>query len=189
MREINQHLPEGGWRALTVFMLSILPALIAAAIVLILGREVYLSVLAVVINYYFVVGVGWITSPVVGLLTGMNPIWLLILLVFISMESSLIVSVNYDLLEKIPLLGRAMRWIRTRAGKVVEKHSLAADVEYMTLFWLMFIPIYGTGPMMMSFVGRILSLEWWKVWLTITVSSIVRYTLLISIIYLGILSI
>ena len=167
------------------FLISITPAVLAGLILYILGPKIYLPVSAVVSSFYFAVGVGWITSPIVGLSTGINPVWLVLLLIFISTESSLIVSLNYDLLEKIPLIGRFMRWIRKKAEKVIEKHELARDVEYVSIFWLMFVPIYGTGPMIMTMVGRLLSLNWKKTWLTITLSATARFTIIIILLYVG----
>ncbi len=179
-----------GWKKdLLIFSISISPAVIAAVVLYLMGPEVYLPVAAVVSSFYFAVGVGWITSPAIGLTTGIHPVWLILLLVFISTESSLVVSVNYDLLEKIPLLGRGVKAIRKRSQRIIDKYELAKNVEYMTIFWLMFLPVYGTGPMAMSLVGRLLALEKLKVWLTITLSSVTRYTLIIGIMYYGIITI
>ncbi|MGM0511059.1 MAG: hypothetical protein ACQESD_08090 [Thermoplasmatota archaeon] len=176
-----------GWRRdLKFFLFSITPAIIALIIIFMMGSGVYLSLLAVLVNFYFAIGLGWITSPVVGLSTGVHPFWLLVFMVFVATESSLIVSLNYDVLEKVPLLGRGIRYTREKAEEVIEKHELAQSVSYFTLFWLMFIPIYGTGPMVMSFIGRILALDWWKVWVTISLSALTRYSLIIGLVYYGI---
>ncbi len=170
------------------FIISTTPAVIAAVVLYLLGPKIYLPVSAVVSSFYFAIGVGWITSPIVGLSTGIHPVWLVLLLIFISSESSLIVSLNYDLLEKIPLIGKLMRWIRKKGERVIEKHELAKDVEYITIFWLMFTPLYGTGPMAMTMVGRLLSLNWKKTWLTITLSATARFTILTFLLYLGLIS-
>lgn len=170
------------------FLISITPAVLAAVIVYLLGPNIYIPVSGVVSSFYFAVGVGWITSPIVGLSTGLNPVWLVLLLIFISTESSLIVNLNYELLEKIPLIGRFMRWIRKKAKNVIEKHELARDVEFITIFWLMFVPIYGTGPMVMTMVGRLLSLNWKKTWLTITLSATTRFTIITFLLYLGLIN-
>lgn len=182
----NIDLPKGWKKDLIILFITILPAIVVAAILYMMGPDVYLPAAAVVGNFYFAIGVGWITSPLVGLITGINPILLVLFLVFVSMESSLIVSVNYDILEKIPLLGRGIRGVRKRAERIIEKHELAKNVGYISIFWLMFTPLYGTGPMSMSFVGRILALDWLKVWITISLSSLTRYTLLVLVIYYGI---
>ncbi len=166
-------------------LLTLVPALAAAVIILMLGSEVYLAVSAVLLNYYFAVGVGWVTSPLVGLSAGLGPVYLILLLVFVAIQSSLFVSVNYDLLERFPLLGRLFKKTRKKADDVIEKHELAENISYVGIFWLMFLPVFGTGPMVMSFVGRILSLNWWKVWLTISFSAGVRYSLMVILVYYG----
>ncbi|MBS3817060.1 MAG: small multi-drug export protein [Candidatus Thermoplasmatota archaeon] len=170
------------------FFISISPAVIAALFCVLLGPEVYLPVGGVFLSFYFALGVGWIASPVIGISSGMNPVILVALLVFISSESSLIVSANYDILEKIPLFGRMMKGIRKKAGKVIKKHDLAENVEYFSIFWLMFLPLYGTGPMVMTLVGRLLNLSWKKVWAVITLSALTRFTLITGLLYLGYIS-
>ncbi|MFW6375573.1 MAG: small multi-drug export protein [Thermoplasmatota archaeon] len=167
------------------FIISITPAVLAAMILYLLGPKVYLPVSAVVSSFYFAVGVGWVASPIIGLSTGIHPVWLVLLLIFISSESSLIVSLNYDLLEKVPLIGKLMRWIRKKGEGVIEKHELAKDVEFITIFWLMFTPLYGTGPMAMTMVGRLLALSWKKTWMTITLSATARFTFLTFLLYFG----
>ncbi len=172
-------------RDVSYLFLTISPALAAAFLIILLGPSVYLPVSAVLLNYYFAVGVGWVTSPLVGLAAGMKPWLLVILLVFIAVQSSFFVTVNYDLLEKIPLLGRLFLRTRKKAERVIDKHELAKDISYIGIFWLMFLPVFGTGPMVMSLVGRILALQWWKVWLTISLSAVVRYSLVVIVVYYG----
>ncbi|MFO7792668.1 MAG: small multi-drug export protein [Candidatus Saliniplasma sp.] len=165
--------------------LTLVPALTAAVIILMLGSQVYLAVSAVLLNYYFALGVGWLTSPWVGLTAGLGPWALILLLVFVAVQSSLFVSVNYDLIERVPLLGRLVKKTRNKADRVIEKHEMAKKISYVGVFWLTFLPFYGTGPMVMSFVGRILSLKWWKVWATISISAFTRYSLVVAAVYYG----
>lgn len=167
------------------FMGSITPAIIAVAVLYLLGPAFYRPAAAVFSTYYFTLGAGWITSPLVGLSTGMHPGCVALLLVFIAMESSLIVSVNYDLLEKIPLAGRLINRIREKATRVIERRELGRSVSYVTIFWLMFIPVYGTGPMTLSIAGRLLGLDWKPLWLTISLSVCTRYTLIVVLLTLG----
>ncbi len=165
--------------------LTISPAFTAAIFIILLGPSVYLPVSAVLLNYYFAIGVGWVTASYVGLATGITPWLLMILLVFVAVQSSFFVTVNYDLLEKIPLLGRLFVRTRKKAESVIDKHDLAKDISYIGIFWLMFLPVFGTGPIVMSFAGRILALQWWKVWLTISLSAMVRYSLVVIVVYYG----
>lgn len=167
------------------FLLSITPAIAAALLFYLLGPSVYGPVASVFLSFFFAVGVGWITSPIIGISLEMNPIALVILLVFISSESSLIVSSNYDWLESIPLLGKGMKKLRKRASSVIKKKKLAEDAGHLSIFWLMFLPVYGTGPLVMSLVGRLLGLNWKKTWGIITLSALARFTLITSLVHLG----
>lgn len=167
------------------FFISIAPAVIVAFLCYLLGPDVYLPVISVFLSFFFAVGLGWIASPIIGISMGMNPFILVILLVFISSQSSLIVGLNYELLESIPLLGTGMKKTRKRAGELIEKKKLGEEAGYLSIFWLMFLPLYGTGPLVMTLVGRLLDFNWKKVWATITFSALTRFSLITGLIYLG----
>lgn len=171
------------------FLVSILPAIAAVLLLYSMGPEVYLPAASVFIAFYFAVGLGWIVSPAVALGSGLSPVGTVVLLVFISSQSSLILSLNYDLLEKIPLIGRYMKKLRTKAGEVIEKREAVKNIGYLSIFWLMFLPVYGTGPNVMTLVGRLLGMEWKRVWMVITLSATVRFALITSLMYLGYMSI
>ncbi len=170
---------------LSRFFLSILPAFTAVIVIYSMGPSIYIPAASVFLGFYFAVGFGWIVSPAIALASGFNPIGVVVLLVFISSQSSLIVSLNYSFFEKIPLIGRYMKKLRTKAREIIEERELAKKVEYFSIFWLMFLPLYGTGPNVMSLVGRLLGMEWKKVWLVITFSAAVRFTLITALMYLG----
>jgi len=170
------------------FFLTITPALSVALISYFLGPSVYMPIISIVTSFFFAVGVGWIVSPALGIASGFHPLWIILLLIFISSQSSLIISANYDFLEKIPLLGSVLRKVRKRAGKLIEKHDLGEEVSYLSIFWLMFLPIYGSGPMVMSLVGRLLDLDWIRVWTTVTLSALIRFTLITLLIYYSVVT-
>ncbi len=170
------------------FVGSITPAITAVVVLYMLGPAFYQPAAAVFSTYYFTFGAGWITSPLLGLSAGMHPGFVAVLLVFIAVESSLIVSVNYELLENIPLAGRLINRIREKATRLIEQRELGRSVSYATIFWLMFIPIYGTGPMTLSIAGRLLGLDWKPLWLTISLSVCTRYTLIVVLLTLGLWS-
>jgi len=184
----NIHIERIGiFKDLSLVFLSLMPAAFVVLFIIMLGSGVYIPVSAVVVNYYFSFGVGWLSSPVVGLSAGLGPLALLSLLVFIAVQSSLFLTVNYDLLEEVPHFGKFVKNIRKKAEEMIEKHELIENISYLGMYWLMFLPLYGTGPMTMSIVGRILSLEWWKVWITISLSAATRYSIVIVVVYYGFL--
>ncbi len=171
------------------FIISILPALVVASFIYLLGPEVYRPAFAIFLTFYFGVAVGWIAAPAIGIAGGLHPLSVILLLVFISSQSSLIVSANYPLLEKIPYFGRYVKKIRTKAGELIERKDYGKNIGLVTIFWLRFLPIYGTGPNVMTLVGMILDLEWKRVWLTITLSALTRFSLVTAFVYYGYLNI
>ncbi|MFW6048011.1 MAG: small multi-drug export protein [Candidatus Natronoplasma sp.] len=171
------------------FFISILPSIFAIIIFYILGPEIYTPAVSVLLAFYFAVGVGWLVSPVLALSSGMHPVGVVIFLVFISSQSSLIVSVNYPLLERIPSLGLYMERLRRKARNIIEEKERVKKIGYLSIFWLMFLPVYGTGPNVMTLVGRLLGLKWKTVWLTVTLSAWVRFSIITTLLYFGYLHI
>jgi len=171
------------------FFFSILPSIFAVIILYLLGPEIYMPALSVFLAFYFALGVGWIVSPALALGSGIHPVGIVILLVFISSQSSLIVSANYPILEKIPYLGLYMKSLRKKAAGIIKEKELAEKAGYMSIFWLMFLPIYGTGPNVMTLAGRLLAFEWKRVWLTVTLSATVRFSIITTLLYFGYLNI
>lgn len=171
------------------FFISIIPAIFAVIVFYLLGPDIYMPAVSVLLAFYFALGVGWVVAPALAIASGMNPIGVVIFLVFISSESSLIVSANYPLLEKIPIIGRYMKKLRRKASKTIEERELVKNVGYVSIFWLMFLPLYGTGPNVMTLVGRLLGLEWKRVWSVVTFSATVRFTIITTLLYFGYLNI
>ncbi len=173
---------------LTRFYISIMPAIFTIVFIYSLGPDLYIPAFRVFMAFYFALGVGWIVSPAIALAFGMRPVNVVILLVFISSQSSLIVSANYPILEKIPYLGSYMNRLRNKAVEIIEKRDMVEKIGYLSIFWLMFLPIYGSGPNVMTLVGRLLGLGWKRVWLVITLSATFRFSIITTLIYLGYIS-
>ena|GEM_PF-1813293 len=171
------------------FFISILPAVFAVIILYLLGPEIYMPALRIFLAFYFALGVGWILSPALALASGIHPVGIVILLVFISSQSSLIVSANYPLLEKIPYLGLYVKSLRKKAESIIKEKELVEKAGYLSIFWLMFLPVYGTGPNVMTLAGRLLAFEWKRVWLTVTLSATVRFSIITILLYFGYLKI
>ncbi len=170
------------------FFISISPSVFVIIMFYILGPEIYTPALSVLLAFYFAVGIGWIVSPVIALASGMHPVGVIVFLVFISSQSSLIVSANYSLLEDIPYLGLYMEKLRRNAENIIEEKEMVRKVGYVSIFWLMFLPVYGTGPNVMTLVGRLLSLRWKRVWMVVTFSACVRFSIITTLLYFGYLT-
>jgi len=173
----------------TKFFISILPVIFVVIVLYLLGPEIYTPAASIFLAFYFALGVGWVVAPVIGLAYGIHPVVVIGYLVFISSQSSLIVSVNYPLLEKIPLLGLYMARLRRKAGNIIEEKEMVKKVGFVSIFWLMFLPVYGTGPNVMTLVGRLLDLEWKRVWAVVTFSAVSRFSIITTLLYYGYLNI
>lgn len=170
-------------------LISLSPIVIVGVTLLLLGSDVYNPAFQMLIAFYGFVGIGWLAAPGIGLAAGIHPIWVIVFLVFISSQSSLIISSGYPFIEKIPLLGKYAKKIRKKAENLIEKKEYVRNVEYLGIFWLRFLPIYGTGPNVMTLVGMMLGLNWKKVWLTITLSALTRFSMVTLLLYYGYINI
>ena len=162
-------------------------AMFVATLIYISGPDYYIPLLAVVTTFFGAVGTGSVSCLFVGRALRVNSLVLILLVAFMESDMSLFVTLNYDFILKIPLLGKLLNRYEGMARKLLEKKKFVEGLELYTIFILMFIPWYGTGAITMSLVGRILSLEWKKVWATISLASLIRTALIVSLLYLGLL--
>lgn len=86
------------------------------------------------------------------------PLWTVVLgIVSLDLIVSLFISLNFDLLLKIPLIGAWFRWIMRGADKILRKKKWIEDLSSAGLLIFMFIPLQGSGAMTTSIIARILN--------------------------------
>ncbi len=167
----------------TRIAIPVLLALVVIFAIYISGPENYIPLAQVVITFFGAVGTGSVSCLFVGRALNINPFLLIFIVAFMESDMSLFVTLNYDLLAALPYLGKLLKKYENKASEIIKKRKFIEGLELYTIFILMFIPVYGTGAITMSLVGRLLSLNWKKVWIVISLASLSRTSIIVLILY------
>jgi len=93
------------------------------------------------------------------------------IIVVTDMISAAFIILNFDLLNFIPKLGDVIKKIEEKAEKFILEYKIEKNV-YFSLFIFMFVPFQGTGSTMTSIIGKLLSLDSFKLFLIILFASL-----------------
>ena len=88
-------------------------------------------------------GISWWQFPL-GLVVG-------------DMALAIIIAYNFDLLLRLPLLGRVLRYFTTKTNEVLQKYLWIKGLSLVGLFLFMYIPFMGSSAINTTIVGRLLS--------------------------------
>lgn len=88
------------------------------------------------------------------------PIWIVLLgIITIDMTLAIIISYNFDLLLRIPLIGRLLRFFTNKTTIILDKKPWIKGLASAGLFLFMYIPFMGSSSINTSIVGRIISMH------------------------------
>lgn len=74
-----------------------------------------------------------------------------------DMALAIIIAYNFDLLLRLPLLGRVLRYFTTKTNEVLQKYLWIKGLSLAGLFLFMYIPFMGSSAINTTIVGRLLS--------------------------------
>lgn len=74
-----------------------------------------------------------------------------------DMALAIIIAYNFDLLLRLPLLGRVLRYFTTKTNEVLQKYLWIKGLSLVGLFLFMYIPFMGSSAINTTIVGRLLS--------------------------------
>ncbi len=101
-------------------------------------------------------------------------------IIIADMTLAIIIAYNFDLLLKIPLLGRLLRYFTAKTNEVLQKYLWIQGLSLVGLFLFMYIPFMGSSAINTTIVGRLLSIRP-RVLLTIVFVGSVLATLTMSV--------
>ncbi len=158
--EAGVSLYQPGIRIRLIFSLGILGILALFIVIMRLSFPVetfalYMGLFAI----YMAPGAG--KESIIPLLTaaGCPVVAIVCGIVIIDMALGIIISFNFDLLLRIPLLGKILGVFTSKAGGILHDHPWIAGLANAGLFLFMYIPFMGSSSINTSIVGRILSIH------------------------------
>lgn len=149
--------PEGGLFSLPPSLQwTVYAALLFAYLVPPFGKETIIPAMLFGENIQLVLSdilhLGLDTSSITG-----YPIWLIMIgIVGMDIAVSAFITLNFDLLLKIPIVGAWLRWIMRSARAVIKKKQWIENLSSAGLLIFMYIPLQGSGAMTTSVIARLL---------------------------------
>ncbi len=180
-------MPVDRVKALRFAIPFILAGAVAAGIYL-AGPYVYERSAAEVAVFFGAVGTGAVTAVITGVALGLHPVYAALLVTFMESDMSLFISLNFDIILDIPVIGKVVKKYMEKARRIIERRRFVEGMELVAIYTIMFIPFYGTGAITMTLVGKILGLDWREVWLTVTLASLTRSMIVAYLTYAGMLT-
>ena len=173
--------------ALTKFILPWVFAGVVALIIYFSGLYYYTRFSAVLI-LFFEIATGEITSILIGIGAGLNPILVVLFVTFLESDISLFTAWNFDTLKMVPKIGNSLTEYEGKAKKFIEKKRLE-KIGFIGLLILVMIPVHGTGALASTVIGRLLGFGWKKTWLCITTGCAIRSSIIALLAYSGYLAV
>lgn len=101
------------------------------------------------------------------------PAWVVIAgVVLMDMVTAMFIALNFDLLLKVPLLGRLLKWLMNGATNIRQKKPWIEKLSYVGLLIFMYVPLQGSGAINTTILGRLFALEPKIVYGIVTIGSI-----------------
>jgi hypothetical protein len=150
---------------------------------LVLGIQ--LTILFLTLDYgHFLVMIGlmiaYILPPAgketiipVGIALGF-PWWYMALsIVMIDVETCLFMLLNFDLVYKIPYLGRLMQNLTEKTREIIERHHWLTDLYFFAIVLMVMVPVLGSGGVRGSIAGKILSMNNYLIFLAVLIGALI----------------
>ncbi|MDR0981451.1 MAG: small multi-drug export protein [Methanocalculaceae archaeon] len=101
------------------------------------------------------------------------PIWIICLgIILMDMISSILIALNFDLLEKIPFVGGLICRFMNGENSVRKKKPWIEQLSHLGLLIFMYIPLQGSGATNTTILGRLFGMRARTVFWIVTVGSI-----------------
>lgn len=119
---------------------------------------------------------GDLTVPILNKevhISPINPNVMALSIAFIDSIVSLFMVWNYDLVKKIPLLGKFIEKVEDLAAKGNRKYAWVMPLKFIGIVLFVMIPFQGSGGVVGSVLGRIMGMSAPMTWLAVTAGAII----------------
>ncbi|MDO9523776.1 MAG: small multi-drug export protein [Methanocorpusculum sp.] len=100
-------------------------------------------------------------ESIIPVMMGFGYPWWLVLagIVTIDMTLAVLISFNFDLLLKIPVLGQVLMFFTEKTNKILQKRPWIKGLSVGGLLIFMYVPFMGSSAIDTSIIGRLLSIH------------------------------
>ncbi|RLF26789.1 MAG: hypothetical protein DRN01_03950 [Thermoplasmata archaeon] len=85
---------------------------------------------------------------------------------------SLFVVWNYDLVKKIPLLGRFVKKVEELGRKGSKEYAWVRPLRFTGIVLFVMVPFQGSGGLVGSILGRLIGMKPWVTWVAVTTGAL-----------------
>lgn len=94
-----------------------------------------------------------------GVADGFHPMVMALTVFMVDCCMAMIISWNYYILEKIPLIGRIFTYLKKKGAATLEKHPGLKSGAFLGIFAIVSLPFIGAGGTTSAIVGRMIGLK------------------------------
>jgi uncharacterized membrane protein len=88
---------------------------------------------------------------------------------------------NLKYIRILPLIGRLVKWVEKSTETLLLRKPWIRNLAFLGVFLFVLIPFYATGSILGSFIGRIISMRPWRIWIAVMLGASIRLFLYFSI--------
>ncbi len=106
-------------------------------------------------------------------------------IVMVDVEMALIMLLNFDILYRIPYVGKLLTGLTSKTGEFLTHHRWLAGLYFFGIMLMVLVPILGSGGVRGSIAGRLLGMDSTRIFLAILAGALIGcFALAISSSYL-----
>ncbi len=91
---------------------------------------------------------------------------------FLDIIVGLFLIWNFDLIKKVPILGRWIKRMESKGGTVLEENRYIEALSFLGIIFFVMFPFQGSGGVGASIVGRVIGMNRYKVWVAIIIGAL-----------------
>jgi uncharacterized membrane protein len=164
---------ESIWRIILKFFLPIwLSIFFAFACYFIFPNDIFN--LIILFGVYFISPLGMEIGVPIGIGLGLNPFLVVGFMLLVDALSAMFLIWNLDYTRLIPFIGKLIKKTEEKGSNYLKKQQWIERLAFLGLVGFVMIPLYGTGSILGSIVGRIMGMDSWKNWFAVIIGSAIR---------------
>lgn len=127
---------------------------------------------------YFFPPLGKETIIPAGVAFDLDPLIMALSIAFIDVIVALFLVWNYDLVKKIPIIGKFIIKIEEKGKNVEQKYGWIKPLRFIGIVLFVMVPFQGSGGLVGSIVGRLIGMKPQNTFFAISIGAVVGCTLI-----------
>ncbi len=109
---------------------------------------------------------------------GLDPVVAVGFMLWVDIMAAMLLTWNFWFFRILPFFGRILIWTEKMGQNAIEKYPWIGKLRLVGLVLFVMIPLYGSGSILGTVVGKALGTVNWKIWMAVVFGSGTRLSLL-----------